>query len=164
MKNTATRFLFSFFRSCYPRSSAVQKSFVRVRLRPIHLSVQRLIETIYSAAQMGNSYRASNYERDIKSIEKLRPRHSGGSALFDVISDAIVTAKHNRSHQTQQFFGAFVERTIFISLRIEREKSLDSEMVAAEQLFIHVRTITVEFIHTSPFAMGNALISILSCG
>jgi hypothetical protein len=109
--------------------------------------LQNLIETINCPPKMGNGYRASHHQRYIESIEELRPRNSGAQALFDVISDAIVTPQHDGRNQAQQFLGAFVERTIFVSLVVEREESFDAQVIAAKQLFVHFRTVTVKFIH-----------------
>ncbi len=113
----------------------------------INLSGQRLVQAFNGATQMWNRDRASNHERDIERIEKLRPRYARADALFDVISDAIITAKHCGSDQAQKFLCAFVECAIFVSLRVEREESLDAEVIAAEQFFIHVCPVAVEFVH-----------------
>jgi hypothetical protein len=64
-----------------------------------------------------------------------------------VVRYAVVAAQHNRRNQAEQLFGAFVECTIFIGLRIECEESLNSQVIAAEQLFVHFRSIPIEFVH-----------------
>lgn len=91
--------------------------------------------------------RSANDESDVERVEKLLTIDADPDALFDVISDAIVTAQHRRRHQTHQFFRLLVERAVFVSLRVEREETLDAKVPAAEQLFVHLSTISIEFIH-----------------
>jgi hypothetical protein len=67
--------------------------------------------------------------------------------LLDVIGDAVVTAQYYRRYQTKQFFRPFIERAILVRLRVERKKAPDALVIAAEQLFVHVRAILVKFIH-----------------
>lgn len=131
----------------YRERSTAASLVVFVRRRVIDLSVQHLIESVDGAPQMGNSYRAANHQSDIKCVEKFGARDARGYALLDVIRDAVVTPQHYRSDQAKQFFSALVECAIFVRLGIEREESLDAEMIAAEQLFVHVGAITIEFIH-----------------
>lgn len=113
----------------------------------IRLSGQGLVQPIDRAAKVGNGYRAADNQRHIKRVEELGPGNTRAYALFDVIRDAVVAAQHYRSDQTEQFFGALVERPIFVGLRVEREESFDAEMIAAQQLFIHVGAVTIEFVH-----------------
>jgi hypothetical protein len=115
------------------------------------VALESCVETINRAAKVWDRYRTSDHERDIKQIEKLGPCYSRRNTLFDVVGNAVVTAKHYRRNQTKHFLSPFVECTVFISLRVEREKALEAKMIAAEQLFVHVRPIAVEFIHRKPF-------------
>lgn len=64
-----------------------------------------------------------------------------------MISDAVVAAQDGRSDQAHQLFGLLAERAVFIGLRVEREETLDAEVPAAEQLFVHLSAISIEFIH-----------------
>ena len=96
---------------------------------------------------MGNRDRSTDHERHVKGVKKLISRHADRDALLDVISDAVVTTQHRRTHEAHQFFGLLVERAVFVSLRIECEEPLEAEMTAAKQLFIHRRAVTVELIH-----------------
>src|SRR5690242_9820027 len=89
---------------------------------------QQLINAIYRASQMGNSYGTANHKRHIESVEKLGPRDADVYALFDVVSDAIVTAQDSRCYEAHQFFRSFVESTVFISLRIKCKETFDSEV------------------------------------
>src|SRR6185436_1870263 len=108
---------------------------------------QDLIHSIDRPSQMWNRDRTANYESNVEGIQKLGTRDANASTLFDVISNAIVTTQNGRSDKTEQFFRAFVERAGFVSLRIEREEAFDSQVIAAQQLFIHCGSITVEFVH-----------------
>src|SRR6185295_3786159 len=96
---------------------------------------------------MRNRNRSAYYERDIEGVEKLFAIDSNLGALFDVVRDAIVAAKHGRSHQAHEFLGAFVERAVFISLGIKCKKSFDAEMITAEQFLVQRRAIAVKLIH-----------------
>src|SRR6266851_3330177 len=129
------------------------KSIVLVRCcRLAILALKSCVKAINGPAQMRNCDRAADHERHIKNIEKLGPGHSGGYTLFDVISNTIVTAKHYRGDQTEEFFSTFVEGAIFVGLRVERKKALEAQMIAPEQLFVHVRPVAVKFIHRNkPF-------------
>jgi hypothetical protein len=70
-----------------------------------------------------------------------------------MVGDAIIAAKHGRGDQAKQLLGSFVECAILVSLRVQRKEPFDPEVVAAKQLFIHFRAVSVEFIHLrSPFA------------
>src|SRR5688572_16824309 len=96
---------------------------------------------------MRNRDRSADHERDVEGVEKLFACYTDRGALLDVISNAIVTTQHCRTHEAHQLFGLLVERAVFVSLRIEREEPLEAEMTAAQQLFIHRRAITIELIH-----------------
>src|SRR3954462_4065581 len=96
---------------------------------------------------MGNSDRSANYEGDIKRIEKLRACYAYRNTLFDVIGNAIITAQDNRRYQAQQLLRFLVKCALFIRLGIEREKAFDAKMIAAEQLLVHFRPVTIKFIH-----------------
>src|SRR5689334_19076333 len=96
-------------------------------------------------------------QRNVEGVHELFTRHAHVSALFDVVSNAIVASQNNRTRQSHQFFRLLVERTIFICLRIQSEKSFDAEMAAAEQLLVHVCTITIKVVHpNSPFLFSAA--------
>ena len=58
--------------------------FMLVRRRLNVFAAQCLIEPINRTTQMGNSYRASDYQGNIKRIEELRSGHACDYALFDV--------------------------------------------------------------------------------
>jgi hypothetical protein len=80
-----------------------------------------------------------------------------------VVSNAIVTAKHCRSDQAKQLLCSLVEGAIFVGLRVEGKKPLDSQVVASKQFFIHFRPVTVEFIHwRCPFASDPKLEDLVS--
>src|SRR2546423_3297950 len=91
--------------------------------------------------------RSTHHQRHIKCIHELLARYASLCALFDVISNAIVATQDDRTRQAHQFFCFLVEGAILISLSIERKKSFDAQMAAAEQLFIHLRAMTVKFVH-----------------
>src|SRR4051812_28480639 len=97
---------------------------------------------------MRNGDRSANDQRNIESIEKLFSRHTNFRALFDVIGDAIVTAQNDRTRQAHQFLRPFVERAIFVSLRVERKKPFDAEMATAEQLLVHLSSIAIKIVHS----------------
>src|SRR6476660_9704906 len=91
--------------------------------------------------------RSANDESDVERVEKLLAIHADAHALFYVISDAVVAAQYGRGDQAHQLFRLLAERAVFVSLRVERKETLDAEVPAAEQLFVHLSTIPVEFIH-----------------
>ena len=97
-----------------------------------------LIKSVHGASEMWNGYRASDDECDIERVKKFRARHARAGALFDVVSNAVVTPEDEVSDQSQQFFRSFVERAVFIGLRVQCEEALDSQVVAAQQLFVHL--------------------------
>src|SRR6187200_1547103 len=96
---------------------------------------------------MWNRNRTANNESNVERIQKFGTSDADASTLFDVIGDAIVATQNGRSDETEQFFRAFVERPRFVSLRIECEEAFNSEVIAAQQLFIHRGPVTVKFVH-----------------
>src|SRR5215471_2483514 len=104
---------------------------------------------------MRNRDRSAHDQRYIERIHELCARHAGLSALFDVISDAIVASQNDGSRQTHQLFGFFIEGAIFVSLRIERKKPLDAEMAAAEQLLVHLGPIPIKVVHAEILSAGT---------
>src|SRR5689334_4840831 len=108
---------------------------------------KQLIHALNRATQVGNRDRSADHQRDVESVEKLCAIHTNRSALFNVISDAVVATQHGRRDQAHQLFRLLVERAVFVSLRVEREETFDAEMPAVEQFFIHLSAISIEFIH-----------------
>src|ERR1044072_5729717 len=98
---------------------------------------------------MGNRNRPTNHQCDVEGVEKLLAIDANSHALFDVISDAIVASQNGRRNQTHQLFRLLAERAVFVGLRVEREETFDAEMPAAEQFFVHLSAISIEFIHAS---------------
>ena len=96
---------------------------------------------------MRNRDRSANHKSDVECVEKLLAIHANPDALLDVISDAVVAAQHGRRNQAHQLFRLLAKRAVFVGLRVEREETFDAEVPAAEQLFVHLSTISIEFIH-----------------
>src|SRR5690349_4891197 len=96
---------------------------------------------------MRNRYRSAYHEGHIKRIQELFARHSDRRALFNVIGDAVIATQNDRCGQSHQLFGLLIECTIFVGLRIEREKPFDAEVVAAEQLLVHGGAVLIELVH-----------------
>src|SRR2546423_14075550 len=96
---------------------------------------------------MRNCDRSAYYQSDIECVHELCARDSGFGALFEVISDAIITTQDDRRSQSHQLLCPFVERAVFIRLRVEGKESLNSEVIAAQQLFIHCRAIVIKVVH-----------------
>src|SRR5688572_15712960 len=118
-----------------------------MRRRFLCVSAEGLIKTVYRAPEMWNGYRASDDECDIESVKKFRARHARAGALFNVVRNAVVTPEYDGSDQAQQFLGSFIERTVFVGLCVQSEEAFDSQVIAAQQLFIHLGSIAVEFVH-----------------
>src|SRR5882724_1547242 len=110
-----------------------------------------LIKPINCPAQMRNCYRPADNQRDVERVHKLSASYTFSRALLEVIGDTVVTTQDSRGNKPHQFFGAFVERAIFICLRVKRKKALDSEMIAAKQTLVHVSPVTIEFVHRLSF-------------
>src|ERR1041385_4879376 len=100
---------------------------------------------------MGNGNRAADDERDVESVEKLFTIDSNLRALLDVISDAVVAAKHRGGDESHQLLGALIERAVLVRLRVECKESFDAQMVATKQFLVHRRAIAVKLIHTCAF-------------
>src|SRR5688572_17030080 len=109
-----------------------------MRRRFLCVSAEGLIKTVHRAPEMWNGYRASDHECDIESVKKFRARHARSGALFNVVSNAVVTPENNGRDQAKQFLGSFVERTVFVGLRVQSEEAFDSQVIAAQQLFVHL--------------------------
>ena len=111
--------------------------------------------------------RSSNDQRHVKGVHKLFPRYPYFGALLEVIGNTVVAAQHNRRGQTHQFLRLLVERAVFISLSVEREKPFDAKMAAPEQLLVHFRPIPIKIVHLSdsfrapPFCNGRDSITAL---
>src|SRR5437870_4370300 len=110
-----------------------------------------LIQSLNRPSQMRNCDRSADDQRYIECVHELFARDAGVGALFDVIRDTVVATQDDRTRQTHQLFRLLVECAILISLRIERKKSFDPQMSAAEKLFIHLRAITIKIVHHNPF-------------
>src|SRR5688572_15574415 len=108
---------------------------------------KNLIDAVDRATQVRNRNRSPNHQRHIERVQELCSGNANGGALFDVIGNAIITAEYCRSHETEQLFGPFIERAVFVGLRIEREKTFDAEMIAAKKFLVHRSAITIEFVH-----------------
>jgi len=118
-----------------------------MRRRFLCVSAEGLIKTVYCASKMWNGYRASDDECDIERVEKFRSRHARSGALFNVVSNAVVTPENDGSDQAKQFLSSFVERSVFVGLRVQSEEAFNSQVIAAQQLFVHLGSISVEFVH-----------------
>jgi len=115
--------------------------------RFLWVPAEGLIKTVHCASKMWNGYRAAYDERHIKCIEKFGARNARSGTLFNVISNAVVTPENDGSDQTKQFLGSFVERAVFIGLAVQSEEAFDSQVIAAQQLFVHLGSISVKFVH-----------------
>src|SRR5690349_18500774 len=105
---------------------------------------------------MGNRDRAADDERHVEGVKKLFSIDANLRALFDVIGDAVVTTQHGGRDEAHQLFGSLVERAVFVSLRVESEKTFDSEMITAQQFLVHRGAITVKLVHSKfPFIGGE---------
>ena len=120
---------------------------VRMRRRFLCVSGKGLIKTVNCASKVWNGYRASDHECHIERVEKFRSRHSLSGTLFNVVGNAVVTPEYNGSDQAKQFFSSLVERAVFVGLRVQSEEAFDSQVIAAQQLFVHLGSIPVEFVH-----------------
>jgi hypothetical protein len=56
-------------------------------------SSQKLVQSVDGAPQMGNRYRATYDKCHIKCVKKLRSRYPNINALFDMVSDTVITAQ-----------------------------------------------------------------------
>src|SRR5215467_3917469 len=101
---------------------------------------------------MRNCDRSPHHQCDVESVQKFVAVYADAHTLLDVISDAVVATQHGGGYETEQLLGSFVECSVFISLRVEGEEALDPQVTAAQEFFIHLRTITIKFIHSQcPF-------------
>src|SRR5713226_4648974 len=108
---------------------------------------QSLIQFLNCSSQMRYRDRAAHHERDVKGVHELFARDSAIRALLDMIRNAVVAAQNNRGRESHQLLRLLIERALFVSLRVEREKSFDAEVAAAEQLLVHFGTIVIELVH-----------------
>ena len=108
---------------------------------------------------MRNRDRTANYQRDVECIQKFFARDAKLHTLLDVVRDAVVTTQDRRSYESHQLFGFLIERAVFVSLCIEREKTFNAEMSAAEQFFVHLRAISIKFIHECHCICGPICLS-----
>ena len=118
-----------------------------MRRRFLCVPAEGLIKTVHCASKMRNGYRASDHECDIEGVKKLRAGYARTGALFDVVGNAVVTPENDRSDQAEEFLRSFVERAVFVGLRVQSEEALDSQVIAAQQLFVHLGSISVKFVH-----------------
>lgn len=98
---------------------------------------------------MRDRYRSAYHEGNIERIHELSAGDAGRRTLLDVVGDTVIATQNDRRGQAHQLFGSFVECAIFVSLRIEREKSFDAEMLTAEQFLVHGGAILIELVHVS---------------
>jgi hypothetical protein len=106
---------------------------------------------------MRDRNRSADHERDVESVQELLSGHTVGSALLDVISDAVVATKDDRSDQAHQLFGPLIQRPVFISLVIQRKKSLNPEVAAVQKFLVHLAAIEIKLIHWNyPFQRCSA--------
>src|SRR5262245_58326609 len=96
---------------------------------------------------MRNRYRSAYHKGDIECVHELRTCDSGRSALFDVISVAVIATQNDRGGQSHQLFGLLIERARFVSLRVERKKPFDPEVVTTQQLLVHGGAKLIELVH-----------------
>ena len=115
--------------------------------RFLRVSAKSLIKSVHCAPKMWNGYRASDDECDIERVKKFGARHSHAGALFNMVSNAVVTPENDGSDQAKQFLRSFVERAVFVGLGVESEEAFNSQVIAAQQLFVHLGSISVEFVH-----------------
>jgi len=54
-----------------------------------------------------------------------------------MVRDTIVASKHQRCDKAEKLFRLYIERSGFICPRVEREESIDDEIVFAEYLRVH---------------------------
>src|SRR5579885_109972 len=105
------------------------------------------VQPLDCAPQVRDRDRAAHDERDVEGVEEFLARDAHFDALLDVVRDAVVAAQDGRGRESYQLLRLLVERALFISLRVEREESFDAEVAAAEQTFVHLRAVAVEFVH-----------------
>src|SRR5258708_5610329 len=95
---------------------------------------KNLIKLLNRPAHMRYRDRAADDERDVESIHEFFAGDAAIRTLLEVISNAIVAAQDNRGREPHQLLRFLVERTGFVSLRVERKESFDAQMATAEQL------------------------------
>src|SRR6266550_8461020 len=101
---------------------------------------------------MRNCDRSADHQGYVEYIQEFFARHSAAGALFDVISDAIIATQDDRTAQAHQLLGFLIQRTVFVRLRIQREKSLDAEVIASQKFFVHLGAIMIKLVHqNNPF-------------
>src|SRR5262244_1964609 len=96
---------------------------------------------------MRNCNRSAYYQRYVEGVHELFARDADRRALLEVIGNAIVATQDYRPRQSHQLLGLFVQRAIFVSLRVQVEKSFDAQMTAVQKFLVHFGAIAIEIIH-----------------
>src|SRR6266852_4833138 len=85
-------------------------------------------------------------QRHIERVDHFLALPTLFAAAHQVIGDAVVAAQHRRGHQAEELFVFGAERARLVGLMIQREKSFDAEMAAAENFFVQVGAEFLEII------------------
>ncbi len=99
----------------------------------------------HRSARVRDANGAADHVGDRENFKNLVGGHAEFVAFAKVIFDAIVAAQHHRGHETEHFFGFYVERAFLVSLVIETPKAFDNLVVVRQNALVHAGAVVVEF-------------------
>src|SRR5712692_1120869 len=90
------------------------------------------------AAEVRDSDGTADNERDVEGVDDFVAVPTFFAAAEEMISDAIVAAKHGGGDKAEEFLGFGTERAGLVGLVVEGEEALDAEMGAGENFLVEV--------------------------
>lgn len=90
------------------------------------------------AADVGYVDGAPDDQGDVEGVDDFLALPALFAAADQMIGDAIVAAQDSGGDEAEEFFGFGVEGTGFVSLMVEGEEALHSEVAAVEDFFVEV--------------------------
>src|SRR6266849_1364054 len=87
---------------------------------------------------MWNDDGAADDQGDVERVNDFLALPAFFAAANQVIGDAVIAAEDGGGDEAEQFLVPGAERAGFVSLMVESEEALDTEMAAAEDFLIQV--------------------------
>lgn len=102
---------------------------------------------LHSAARMRNANRPTNQISNRKNLKNFLFRHAYLKTSAKMIGNTIVASQDHRRDQSKQFLGFFGQRTVFISIGIKVEKTLQNLIILIENLLVHFLSVIIKFLN-----------------
>ena len=106
---------------------------------------------------MRNDDRATNDETDRKALEDLGTGDSLLGAASEMICDAVIAPKHERSDEAEQLLGPDIESAGLVGAGVEGEEPVDDKVPFIENLDVQTRAELDEVLERSVMLVRDVI-------